>query len=246
MKPRVVVLSLTSDFGCQVQLSNYPELVEMISTIDILYWQLVTSGSMPTDYDVAVIEGAVTTTEEEELLKEVRETASCIITMGACAVTGGIPALALNDSTETHLNRVYGSQADLVAKGHITPRPVSSVVDVDFEICGCPINPAEFSRVLQRAVRGLTDRPQVMSMCGECKTAENECMWASEKPCIGLLARSGCGATCISRGRACTACRGIAKDANIQTAYAFAKERGFESSLIDDLLDIYNCARKGA
>jgi len=242
MKPRAVILSLASDFGCQVQISNHTELLDMLSTFELGYWQFVSSGEMPAQYDVAIIEGAVTTDEHSELLREVRATASCVIAVGACAVTGGVPALASKRDLDAQLKGVYGDDASRVAPGARTPAPVRDYIDVDFSIPGCPINPDELSRVLQRALRSLTDNPQRQSMCGDCKVAENTCFWAEGIVCLGIIARSGCGAMCVSRGRECSACRGIAQDANVESAYEFAGKFGCDKECFNTLIDIYNAA----
>ncbi|MCL2491145.1 MAG: NADH:ubiquinone oxidoreductase [Coriobacteriia bacterium] len=246
MRPTAVILSLASDYGCQVQISNFPEILEMLSTFDLGYWQFVSSGDMPDAYEVALIEGAVTTDEHVELLEKVRATASCVIALGACAATGGIPGLAIAGPVRGQLKEVYGSGEKKVGAGARKPAPISDYITVDFTIPGCPIDPAELSRVLQRAIRALVDTPQRQSMCGECKIAENMCFWLAGTPCLGMIARSGCNATCVSRGRPCTACRGIAQDANIESAYAFAAQNKCDADQFESLIKIYNAANEQA
>lgn len=242
---KVVVLSLASDFGCQVQMTNFPELLDMIGSFDLSYWQLATSGHMPEQYDVAVIEGAVTTEEHVELLKKVRDIASCVITVGACACTGGIPGLALNSDLEKAAETVYGKDASKVAWGHIAPRPVKDVIDVDFAVFGCPIDPQEFSYTLQRALLGLKDKPHRETLCSECKINENVCFYKKQELCLGLVTAAGCGSFCVNRGRACTGCRGLAQDANLDAARDFASKFKLEDELMS-AIEVYNSARKDA
>lgn len=41
MAPRVVVVGLASDFGCQVQMTNIEDhLLDVLGLIDLAYWQL--------------------------------------------------------------------------------------------------------------------------------------------------------------------------------------------------------------
>jgi sulfhydrogenase subunit delta len=48
MAPRVVVVGLASDFGCQVQMTNIEDhLLDVLGTIDLVYWQLASSGTCP-------------------------------------------------------------------------------------------------------------------------------------------------------------------------------------------------------
>jgi len=252
-RPSVVVLSLASDFGCQIQLSNFPQLLETLSTIDLKYWQLVTGGEMPEKYDIAIIEGAVTTSEHFELLKQVRDTAKIVISIGACAAIGGIPAMASADLAKC-VHAVYGNSAGDIATSRTGPASVSSVVEVDYTIPGCPINPHEFSQILQGALLGVQERPDREPLCGHCKIIEVPCFYglqameasASGKittsPCLGLVTRTGCGAYCVERGRPCTGCRGIAEDANLLSARKFVVEKGRSIEEFDAALKIYNSA----
>lgn len=243
MKPRVVVLSLASDFGCQVQITNFSGLLDMLSTIDLTYWQLATGAHMPDEYDVAVIEGAVTLHEHVELLKQVRETAKTVITIGACSDTGGVPGMALLSNIEQGAELVYGAGSAKVAQGRIAPAPVHHIINVDFTIPGCPISPEEFSFVLQRALLGLVDQGHRETMCAECKMNENACFFMTSTLCLGLVTTAGCGSFCINRGRPCTGCRGIAPDANIDAASVFAAK----FHLLDEFesaLEIYNTAER--
>ncbi|HSK47764.1 MAG TPA: NADH:ubiquinone oxidoreductase [Coriobacteriia bacterium] len=238
---RVVVIGLASDFGCQVQMTNMEDdLLDVLGTIDLSYWQLASSGHMPASYDIAVVEGAVTTVEHVELLKQLRSTAATVLTIGACAVTGGIPGLASAGSLEKRFDRVYGNGGDTVAPGRISPLPVDEVIEVDYHVPGCPIQPHEFVATLQRALMGLSDRPPREPLCASCKMAENVCFYDQGRVCLGLMTRSGCGAKCVSLGRPCTGCRGIADDANLEAAQDLLARRGMRVEDLTDALTLYN------
>lgn len=241
MPARVVVIGLASDFGCQVQMTNMEDdLLDVLGAINLSYWQLAASGHMPKEYDVAVVEGAVTTVEHVELLKQIRDTASVVLTMGACAVTGGIPALAAHGDLDSRVSTVYGPEGSLVASGRISPIPVDEVIEVDYHVPGCPIQPHEFVSTLQRALAGLADRPPREPMCAACKMAENACFYDSGTVCLGVVTRTGCGARCVSLGRPCTGCRGIADDANIAAARELLVSRGIQTELLASALSLYN------
>lgn len=93
--PRVVVAGLASCFGCQLQITNAEaHLVDVLGQIDVRYWQLASSDPMPEEFDVAVVEGAVTTEEAERLVRTLRERARVLVAIGACATTAGIPGMA--------------------------------------------------------------------------------------------------------------------------------------------------------
>ena len=240
MAARVAVISLASDFGCQVQITNLDDqLLALLGQFELSYWQLASSGHLPADYDVAVIEGAVTTEQHLELLKRVRRTASTVILIGACAVTGGIPGLAAADFGE-RLGRVYGDDAGALARGRISPMPVDAVIDVDYRVPGCPIDRAEFVSVLQRALMGLSDRTPREPMCASCKVQENACFYDRGVVCLGLITRAGCGAKCVTLGRPCTGCRGVADDANLESARAVLAEHGLAVERLNTGLSLFN------
>lgn len=247
MPMRAVVISLASDFGCQVQMTNMEDhLLDLLGLVDITYWQLASSGHLPESYDVAIVEGSATTVDHVELLKDVRHKASAVIAIGACAVTGGIPLLAAEGGLERRLVEVYGESWRTVASGHISPLAVGDVISVDYHVPGCPIDPEEFVSVLHRALMGLSDRPPREPMCAACKTAENECLLDKGLPCIGMVARNGCGARCVSLGRPCLACRGIADDANVPAAEQMLLKRGFTSRQFAAAMAIYNSRSEAA
>jgi len=241
MGPRVVVIGLASDFGCQVQMTNIEDqLLDVLGRIELSYWQLASSGHMPAEYDVAIIEGAATTGEHVELLKRVRATAGAVIAIGACAITGGIPALATTGDLEGHYGCVYGDDGVKVACGRITPMPVTAVIDVDYRVPGCPIDMAEFTHVLSRALQGLADHTPREPMCAICKTKENICFYERGQVCLGVITRTGCDAKCITLGRPCTGCRGLAEDANLESALLLLAERGVTREELLARASLYN------
>lgn len=245
MAARVAIISLASDFGCQVQMTNMEDhLLEVLAQFELSYWQLASSGHLPDEFDVAVIEGAVTTEEHVATLKRVREIAGVVIVIGACAVTGGIPGLASGAGLEDRVGCVYGDDGAIVACGRISPMPVDAVIDIDYRVLGCPIQPAEFVAVLQRALMGLSDRAPREPLCASCKVAENTCFYESARLCLGLVTRTGCGARCVTLGRPCTGCRGIAEDANLDSARAIVASHGMSPDALDTALELYSTCQE--
>ena len=163
--PRVVVVGLASCFGCQLQITNAEaHLLDVLGQIDLRYWQLASSDPMPEDFDVAIIEGAVTTEESEATVRSLREKAGAIIAVGACATTAGIPGMAAEGFLERPgqvYDRVPSACGDMVA-----PRAVGAVIDVDFEVRACPIDSYDFIDVLQRALYGSNKTYPSRTMCG--------------------------------------------------------------------------------
>lgn len=237
--PRVVVVGLASCFGCQLQITNVEaHLIEVLGQIDLRYWQLASSEPMPEDYDVAIVEGAVTTEEAEATVRALRERAGALIAIGACAVTAGIPGMAAGGFLERP-GQVY-AHVPAVCRDMIAPRPVSAVVPVDFEVRCCPIDPFDFIDVLQRALYGSNKAFPTRTMCGDCKRNETECFFSAGTLCLGLVTRAGCSARCVNLGRPCNGCRGLSPDANLAAAREACGRYGVPRADFDQALEMFN------
>lgn len=237
--PRVIVIGLASCFGCQLQITNdEPHLLDILSQIDVRYWQLTSNEPMPEEFDVAIIEGAVTTAEAQEKLKDIRARAAKIITIGACAFTSGIPGIAAKDFDE-RAAQVY-DKTPAICGNLIAPRSVLSEIEVDYVVPGCPIDPAEFVDVLGHALYGSNRSAHMQTMCGECKKNESVCFYEEGKMCLGLVTRSGCNARCVNLGRPCNGCRGISPEANLESARQAVSRYGVSVEAFNSALEIFN------
>ena len=238
--PRVVVVGLASCFGCQLQITNAePYLMQILGQIDLQYWQLVTSEDMPEQYDVAIIEGAVTTRESEETCKAVREKAAHVMAIGACATTAGVTGMAAS-GLEGRIGEVYGAGSPDACGELISPRPVSAVIPVDSEVRCCPIDPMDFVAALQRALFGSNHGPETRTMCSDCKRNETECFYNLGMLCLGLVTRAGCGARCVNLGRPCNGCAGLSPDANLAAARVACGTYGVPVADFDKALELFN------
>ena len=236
---RVVVVGLASCFGCQLQITNVEaHLLDVLGQIDLRYWQLTSSEPMPDAFDVAVVEGAVTTEEAAATVRQLRDRARIVIAIGACATTAGIPGMAAAGFPERP-GQVY----DLVPEAcgdMIAPQPVQAFVDVDFEVRTCPVDSLDFVDVLQRALYGSNKTVTTRTMCGDCKRNETSCFFGKQQLCLGLVTRAGCGARCVNLGRPCNGCRGLSPDANLPSAREACVRYGVPVADFDKALEMFN------
>ncbi len=239
-KPRVVVVGLASCFGCQLQITNTdPNLMELLDQIDLEYWQLVTSETMPETYDVAIIEGSITTKESEELVRQVRERATYVMAIGACAVTGGVTGMAYDHLAE-RTDEVYGANVPAACGEMIQPRPVSDVIAVDSQVFCCPIDTRDFAVQLQRVLFGSNTVREEATLCASCKRNENDCFYNQGRLCMGLVTRSGCNARCVNRGRPCFGCAGLSPAANLDSAREACEGYGVDPGSFDAALQMFS------
>lgn len=238
--PRVAVFSFSSCFGCQLQITNKEQyLLDVVGQIDLVFWGMTSSAELPDSYDVAVIEGALTTADAVEKVKQIRETCSTLITIGSCANGAGIPGMAAADLSR-HVSDVYGTQVPVANGQMIEPMSVRDIVDVDFMVPCCPIDFYEFVDVLQQALMGSNKRTPSRTMCGECKANETLCFYEQGQVCMGMVTMAGCHARCVNLGRPCSGCRGLAPSANIQSACDIVQNYGLDVDLFKQRLEMFN------
>lgn len=213
--------------------------MEVVGQLDIMHWQMTSSEPKPLEYDVAIIEGSVTNEEAAELVREIRKTAAVVIAIGACATTAGVTGMA---APEHRLKQqlVYPEGLPEASGAPIEPRPVSAVVDVDYEVRCCPIDFYEFVDVLEAALLGSNRLPISRTMCGDCKINETRCFYTKGQLCLGLVTMAGCHARCVNLGRPCNGCRGISKDANLEGARWSVEQYGLDVAEFDKALEMFN------
>ncbi len=239
-KMRVAIFALASDFGCQLQLTNQEDdLVKFLEQFDLTYWQLVADMPEPLDYDIAVVEGCVTTEEHIELLHAIRDKARQVIALGSCACGGGLPQLAGAQPDRQMI--VYDCDQGLCARGSGDPRSIDTYIVVDQYVTGCPVRPKDFVASLQRALAGRVGIVGAKrTLCGSCKERERTCLLEKGQVCLGLVTAAGCDAWCLSVGGTCRGCRGISEAANLVSARRIVADAGCDVDMFDAALALFN------
>lgn len=207
-RPRLAVFKFASCDGCQLSILNLEEdLLALGQMLDIAYFPEASSTMNPGPYDIALVEGSITTAEDAHRILSLRKQAKVLITIGACATAGGIQALRNWADVEAFKRAVYPSPEYIQSLR--TSTPISEHVQVDFELWGCPIDKGQLLRVITDLVVGAQPRLPSESVCLECKRQGNVCVLVAKgMPCLGPVTRTGCGAICPSMGRDCYGCFG--------------------------------------
>ncbi|MEJ2746464.1 MAG: oxidoreductase [Anaerolineae bacterium] len=207
-KPRLGVFKFASCDGCQLSLLDCEdELLAVAGAVEIAYFAEARRQMLPGPYDVALVEGSVTTEEEIQKIKEVRHQSRLLVAIGACAVAGGIQALRNWTDVNDYIDVVYASPEyiDTLEKS----RPISDFVPVDFELRGCPISKHQLVELVTSLLIGRKPRVPAHSVCLDCKRQGTVCvMVAQGVPCLGPATQAGCGALCPTYGRGCYGCFG--------------------------------------
>ncbi len=211
IRPTLAVFKFASCDGCQLSILNLEDdLLALGQALDIAYFPEASSEMREGPYDIALVEGSITTPEDAHRILSVRKQATWLMTIGACATAGGIQALRNWGDVEAFKRTVYPSPQYIQSLS--TSTPISEHIHVDFELWGCPINKAQLLRVITDLLAGVQPRLPTHSVCIECKRRGNVCvMVAKGIPCLGPVTRTGCGAICPSMGRDCYGCFGPAE-----------------------------------
>ncbi|MBH0200942.1 MAG: sulfhydrogenase subunit delta [Nitrospira sp.] len=202
------VFKFASCDGCQLSILNLEEdLLVLGQALDIAYFPEASSAMNPGPYDIALVEGSITTAEDAHRILSVRQQAKVLITIGACATAGGIQALRNWADVEAFKRAVYPSPEYIQSLS--TSTPISEHVHVDCELWGCPIDKNQLLHVITDLVAGVQSRLPADSVCLECKRRGNVCVLVAKGlPCLGPVTRTGCGAICPAMGRDCYGCFG--------------------------------------
>ncbi len=207
-RPKLAVWKFASCDGCQLMLLNCEdELLEIAGEVEIAYFPEATRAVVQGPYDVSLVEGSVTTPHDLERIEQVRAVSRTLVTIGACATSGGIQALRNFADVAEFRSVVYAHPEYVDVLGRSTP--ISAHVNVDFELRGCPVDKHQLLEVLAAAVQGRKPRIPSHSVCVECKRRGNVCVTVAHgTPCLGPVTQAGCGALCPSFARGCYGCFG--------------------------------------
>lgn len=238
MKPRVGIFSLTGCAGDQLAILNAePQLLALAERVEIAVFDMAVSRTEPQtgQLDLALVEGSVSTGRDRRELLAIRKRSKTLMALGTCAVWGGLPAMTRQVPMEALQKRVYGDeQAFPDALG---AEPLSSHVEVDFSIPGCPIEVNELMDALGAILAGGQPRRIDYPVCAECRMREQICLVQSRREvCCGPVTVGGCNAQCIAFGRPCDGCRGPVDDPHYEaTAQMFSRHGLSKADVVDAL-----------
>lgn len=170
-KLRVATTSLAGCFGCHMSFLDIDErLLQLVELVEF-------DRSPLTDIkhcgpcDIGIIEGGVCNAENVHVLREFRHNCKTLIALGACAVTGGLPAQRNHLDLGQCLQEVYhySQGVEGLAGGQVPNdpelpllldkvHPIHEVVRVDYFIPGCPPSGDAIWKFLTDLIAGRTPR----------------------------------------------------------------------------------------
>jgi coenzyme F420-reducing hydrogenase gamma subunit len=207
-RPKLGVFKFASCDGCQLSLLDCEdELLAITGEIEIAYFLEATRNTVRGPYDVSLVEGSITTQHDAQRIRRIRRESNFLVTIGACATSGGIQALRNFRDVEDYISIIYANPQFIDTLEASTP--IAAHVPVDFELRGCPINKTQLVELINALLNGRRPNIQNDSVCVECKRRGNVCvMVAHGTPCMGPVTHMGCDALCPTYNRGCFGCFG--------------------------------------
>lgn len=175
---RIATAWLTGCSGCHVALLDLgDELAQLLHVVKFVFTPIGDVREV-VKADVGLIEGAVATTDDEELLARMREQCTTLVALGSCATVGGIPALRNVLTPAEVISHCYLETPGTENTGTMPvgappqlrelAQSVGEIVPVDIEIPGCPPTSRMIGDALAAFSRGEKPSFGTKNLCVEC------------------------------------------------------------------------------
>lgn len=239
-KPKLAVWKFSSCDGCQLSLLDCEdELLTLANTLDIAYFLEASRAQRKGPYDLSLVEGSISTPDDAERIRKVRQQSKYLVTIGACATAGGIQALRNFKDVDQFISVVYAQPhyIDTLA----TSTPIADHVRVDFELRGCPIDKGQLLEVINAFLNQRKPNIPRHSQCMECKQAGTVCVLVAKgTPCLGPVTQAGCGNLCPSCDRGCYGCFGPKETPNTESLSHRLTELGMTQREVKHFYRLFN------
>lgn len=151
-KPLVATTSLAGCFGCHMSFLDIDDrILRLVELVDFGKSPITDIKTFTTQYDIGIIEGGCCNSENVHILKEFRKHCKILISLGECAIMGGLPAMRNGIPLKELFEEAYcdGPTVQLNKK-KIIPNdeelpivldrvyPAHEIVKIDYFLPGCP------------------------------------------------------------------------------------------------------------
>ncbi|MDQ7005895.1 MAG: NADP oxidoreductase [Acidobacteriota bacterium] len=168
-KPAIATTSLAGCFGCHMSILDIDaKILDLIELVDFDKSPIDDIKRFTRTCKVGLVEGGCCNEENVEVLREFRRHCEVLVSLGDCAIMGGIPAMRNMVPLEECLDEAYRNGPTVYNPSGGLPDdpeiplllnkvyPAHEVVKIDYHLPGCP-PPAE--AIWQALVALLEGRP---------------------------------------------------------------------------------------
>jgi NAD-reducing hydrogenase small subunit len=150
-KPVIATASLAGCFGCHMSLLDIDErILKLVEVVEFNKSPIDDIKKFTKPVDVGLIEGGCCNSENVEVLRSFRKNCKVLVSVGECAIMGGLPALRNSIPLKECLDEAYLKGPSIEPGNRIIPNdedlpiildkvyPCHEVVKIDAFLPGCP------------------------------------------------------------------------------------------------------------
>jgi NAD-reducing hydrogenase small subunit len=150
-KPKIATTSLAGCFGCHMSILDIDErILKLVELIDFDKSPIDDIKKFSGRCLVGLIEGGCCNEENVHILQDFRKNCDILISVGDCAINGGIPAMRNNISLQECFDEAYRNGPTVYNPSGELPNddnlpllldrvyPAHEVVKIDYFLPGCP------------------------------------------------------------------------------------------------------------
>ena len=150
-KPKIATTAMCSCFGCHMSILDIDErILDLVELVDFDKSPVDDIKNFTGRCAVGLIEGSCSNDENVHVLQDFRKNCDILISVGDCAINGGIPAMRNGIPLEECFNEAYRNGPTVYNPDNILPNdkeiplllnrvfPCHEVVKIDYHMPGCP------------------------------------------------------------------------------------------------------------
>jgi len=150
-KPVIATASLAGCFGCHMSLLDIDErILKLFELVEFNKSPINDIKKFTKPVDIGLIEGGCCNSENVEVLRSFRKNCKVLVSVGECAIMGGLPALRNTIPLKECLDEAYLNALTCDPEDRIIPNdedlpiildkvyPLHEIVKIDHFLPGCP------------------------------------------------------------------------------------------------------------
>jgi F420-non-reducing hydrogenase small subunit len=234
---KISIISLSGCYGCLLALVETHEVfLDLFKKHELVYAPLLIESRKIGRSDITFVMGAVNSSSDKKLIRQVRILSGKIVALGTCACLGGVIGLRNLYSVDEILKKSFvenvSTAQPLIPEENVPSletivKPIEAFgFFVDYCLPGCPPNEGLLKKYIPEILEfKKIDFPKY-AVCKECsrkkdleklgglaikkpfKVDSSLCFLDQGIPCLGLVTMAGCGAECPKGNMPCRGCMG--------------------------------------
>jgi len=166
-KKVIATISLAGCFGCHMSFLDIDlQLLELIELVEFNRSPLTDIKKITKRCDIGIIEGGCCNDENIRTLIEFRKNCDVLISLGECAIMGGLPALRNNIPLGDCLEEAYLKVPTTIQGNQVIPHheelpkildkvyPCHHIVKIDYFLPGCAPSSQSIWKTIENIITG--------------------------------------------------------------------------------------------